>query len=68
MKKIGGRKRTLKGKNQKGGNLFGNLFEMLEKTGWKRNSVLYFGDHIYGDLGNIFSNNLYVKKDLNYFF
>jgi HAD superfamily 5'-nucleotidase-like hydrolase len=32
----------------------GNLFEMLEKTGWKRNSVLYFGDHIYGDLGNFF--------------
>jgi HAD superfamily 5'-nucleotidase-like hydrolase len=30
----------------------GNLFEMLEKTGWHRNSVLYFGDHIYGDLGN----------------
>lgn len=32
----------------------GNLFEMLEHTGWIRNEVLYFGDHIYGDLAEPF--------------
>jgi len=28
----------------------GNLHEMLQLTGWVSNGVLYFGDHIYGDL------------------
>lgn len=32
----------------------GNLYEMLQKTGWIRNQVLYFGDHIYGDLAEPF--------------
>lgn len=32
----------------------GNLFEMLERTGWQSNKVLYFGDHIYGDLAQPF--------------
>ena len=32
----------------------GNLFEMLELTGWQGNNVLYFGDHIYGDLAQPF--------------
>lgn len=32
----------------------GNLFEMLQHTGWIRNQVLYFGDHIYGDLAEPF--------------
>jgi hypothetical protein len=32
----------------------GNLFEMIERTGWPSNRVLYFGDHIYGDLAQPF--------------
>jgi HAD superfamily 5'-nucleotidase-like hydrolase len=32
----------------------GNLFEMLEHTGWIHNQILYFGDHIYGDLAEPF--------------
>ena len=32
----------------------GNLLEMLEHTGWPSNRVLYFGDHIYGDLAQPF--------------
>jgi hypothetical protein len=32
----------------------GNLFEMIEHTGWPSNKVLYFGDHIYGDLAQPF--------------
>lgn len=33
----------------------GNLSEMLKHTGWsKSNGVLYFGDHIYGDLAEPF--------------
>lgn len=32
----------------------GNLFDMLKHTGWIRNQVLYFGDHIYGDLAEPF--------------
>ena len=32
----------------------GNLFEMMEQTGWMHHEVLYFGDHIYGDLAEPF--------------
>lgn len=32
----------------------GNLFEMIQHTGWIQNQVLYFGDHIYGDLAEPF--------------
>lgn len=32
----------------------GNLHEMLMYTGWKSNQILYFGDHIYGDLAEPF--------------
>ena len=32
----------------------GNLFDMLDNTGWARSQVLYFGDHIYGDLAQPF--------------
>ena len=40
----------------KKGNIYyeGNLFDMLKHTGWPRNGVLYFGDHIYGDLAEPF--------------
>lgn len=40
----------------KKGNIYyeGNLFDMLQHTGWPRNGVLYFGDHIYGDLAEPF--------------
>jgi HAD superfamily 5'-nucleotidase-like hydrolase len=32
----------------------GNLYEMIEHTGWPSQRVLYFGDHIYGDLAQPF--------------
>lgn len=32
----------------------GNLFDMIEHTGWPSTKVLYFGDHIYGDLAQPF--------------
>lgn len=32
----------------------GNLYDMLQFTGWTRDQVLYFGDHIYGDLAEPF--------------
>lgn len=34
----------------------GNMNEMLKWTGWNSNQILYFGDHIYGDLGNKIKN------------
>lgn len=35
----------------------GNMHEMLKCTGWSSHNILYFGDHIYGDLGK----NIYKK-------
>lgn len=32
----------------------GNLFELIKYTEWPRHQVLYFGDHIYGDLAEPF--------------
>ena len=32
----------------------GNLFELIQYTEWSQHQVLYFGDHIYGDLAEPF--------------
>jgi len=32
----------------------GNLTDLIEMTHWKGNDVLYIGDHIYGDLADLF--------------
>ncbi|CAF2368328.1 unnamed protein product [Rotaria sp. Silwood2] len=32
----------------------GNLADLIEMTHWKGNDVLYIGDHIYGDLADLF--------------
>lgn len=32
----------------------GNLFELIQNTQWQQHQVLYFGDHIYGDLAEPF--------------